>query len=188
MSKARVLACFAVALALPSCSANYVTGNDAPVYLILGAVNGGAPMKSDVNPPSADTVTIDLANRAKNPATPLTTIVPMAITIERYDVTFYRSDGHNTQGVDVPYSISGNVTATLDVAASGTVPLTIEVVRAQAKLEPPLRNLTKSDSTASVGGNGLVITAFAQITVYGHTIAGQAVSATGTVQIDFADY
>jgi hypothetical protein len=36
------------------------------------------------------------------------------------------------------------------------------------------------------GGEG-VLTCFAEVTLHGRTIAGQAVSATGYLQIDFAD-
>ena len=86
----------------------------------------------------------------------------------------------------MPYAISGNVTSIFDVKTSGVDPLRVEVVRAQAKLEPPLRNLR--GATANTLGGALVVTMFADITVYGKTISGIPVQSTGTLQIDFADY
>jgi hypothetical protein len=64
------------------------------------------------------------------------------------------------------------------------VDVPIEVVRAQAKLEPPLRNLR----TENFGGSALILTCFAEITVHGRTLAGEAVSGSGRLQIDFADW
>ena len=84
------------------------------------------------------------------------------------------------------FAISGNVTSIFDVKTSGVDPLRIEVVRAQAKLEPPLRNL--QGATSGTLGGALVVTMFADITVYGRTISGIPVSSTGSLQIDFADY
>jgi hypothetical protein len=105
----------------------------------------------------------------------------MAVQIERYEVRFYRSDGRAVEGVDVPYRISGNLLFTLDAESSGTSSLSIEAVRAQAKLEPPLANLKNA-------GQSQFLTCFAEITVSGRTIAGEAVQATGRIQVDFSDY
>jgi hypothetical protein len=97
-------------------------------------------------------------------------------------VKYRRSDGRGVEGQDVPYSISGNMTAAFDVKTSGTDPLLVEVVRVQAKLEPPLRNLV------SGSGGGIVVTMFADITLHGRTVSGQPVQAVGSLQIDFANF
>jgi hypothetical protein len=73
------------------------------------------------------------------------------------------------------------LTVTVDAATSGTVGIPIEVVRRQAKLEPPLIQL-------SPGGQALIVTMFAKITLYGETIAGQAVTASGSMQLDMANF
>ena len=73
-----------------------------------------------------------------------------------------------------------------DAGVSGTATYAIEVVRAQAKLEPPLRTL--QGATSGTLGGALVVTMFADITVHGRTISGIPVSSTGSLQIDFADY
>lgn len=177
------------ALALTACSAGYTTGNTASVLLIIAAINGGSPLQSDVFTDGSvlsNNVEIAIAVRFKNPNIETVPSIPNAVILERYSVKFVRSDGRGIEGVDVPYSFSGNITTAFDVKTSGTDPVAIEVVRAQAKLEPPLRNL-RGISPGSLGG-ALVVTMFAEITLHGRTISGQAVSATGRLQVDFADY
>ncbi len=172
------------AVAIAGCSANYSTANSSSVLLILAAINGGAPMKSDVLKEGSifnDQAEIAIAVRFKNPNIDTVPQIPSAVIIERYEVKYRRSDGKGVEGQDVPFAISGNVTAAYDVKNSGTDPLIIDVVRAQAKLEPPLRNLQN-------GGGAIIVTMFADITLHGRTISGQPVTGTGSLQIDFADW
>jgi len=174
------------ALTAVGCAPDYVTQDQSSVLFRVVTVNGGAPLVSDVSIGGtviADNVDVVLAVRAKNRQIP-TPQVPMAVFVERYEVRYYRSDGRNTEGLDVPFRVSGNVTTAIDVGEGGAdnVALAVEVVRAQAKLEPPLRNLT------SLGGSALIMTVFAEITIHGRTVSGDAVQDTGRLQIDFADY
>lgn len=172
------------------CTPDYVQGNKSPILFRIADINGGAPLDSDVLSGDAtqgffvveDEVPVTLAVRSKNQNFDNVPQIPMAVFVERYDVRYYRSDGRNTEGVDVPYRISGNVTTAVDAGtgSDANVTIPVEIVRRQAKLEPPLRNL--------VGGGGeIVITCFAEITIHGHTVAGEAVESTGRVQVDFAD-
>ena len=100
-----------------------------------------------------------------------------AITIDRYHVDYVRADGRNTPGVDVPYGFDGAVTATV----SGTSPTTFgfQLVRVVAKEETPLVQLKNSAS---------FITVIARVTFYGHDQAGNEVTATGSIQIDFGNF
>jgi hypothetical protein len=175
--------------AIGGCTSDYTTGNSSSILLIVAAINGGAPLASDVLTDGAvvaNTVEVAVAVRFKNPNVTIIPSIPSAVIIERYEVKYRRSDGRGVEGQDVPYAISGNITMAFDVKSSGTDPLIIEVVRAQAKLEPPLRNL-RGVSPGALGG-AFIVTMFADITVHGRTISGQPVSGTGTLQIDFADY
>jgi hypothetical protein len=98
------------------------------------------------------------------------------VRITRYQVSYRRSDGRGVEGVDVPYPISGNITVT--VAAGADAEFSVDLVRHQAKIVPPLSNIT-----------GLqVVTMQADVTLSGQTISGQAVQASGSVPITFADY
>lgn len=173
------------ALGLAGCTADYAKVGNAPVQLIIASVSPN-PMSSEVllgGGICPDFATLAVANRAKNPNVTVPQ-VPQAIIVNRYEVSYYRSDGRAQQGVDVPYSISGALTASFDAKTSGTDDVTIEVVRRQAKLEPPLIQLR----TDGDGGQALIVTMFAKITLYGQTIAGQNVTASANLQIDFADY
>jgi hypothetical protein len=169
-----------VAATFGGCAPDYATSNQTDVNLIVAAINGGAPLSSDVAPISPNIVDVDVAVRSKNPNVAIPQI-PLGVLIDQYSVRYFRSDGRNVEGVDVPFSITGALSSVEDVKNSGTTAIPIEVVRAQAKMEPPLVNLAG-------GGGAIVLTCFAEITLYGHSITGKQVSATGTMQIDFADF
>jgi hypothetical protein len=116
----------------------------------------------------------------KDPGTPSNPSSPTSanyITINRYRVIYRRADGRNTPGVDVPYPFDGGVTfTTLDIG-SGTFTL----VRASAKLEPPLLGLRGF-------GGAIFINTLADITFYGHDQTGADTSVTGTISVNFADW
>jgi hypothetical protein len=101
------------------------------------------------------------------------------ITVTRYRIDYARADGRNTPGVDVPWGWDGAFTVT--VRAEGTTEAAFTLVRIQAKREPPLSALRGCGGTCA-------ITTIATITFYGHDQTGRAVSVTGKVQVDFADW
>jgi len=101
-----------------------------------------------------------------------------SITVSRYHVDFKRSDGRNTPGVDVPYGFDGAATGT--IGADGSA-LTFVIVRAQAKLEAPLKALRN-------GGGAIVISTIAEVTFYGQDQNGNQVSVTGSISVNFADW
>jgi hypothetical protein len=99
------------------------------------------------------------------------------VTISRYHVDFIRADGHNIAGVDVPYGFDGAVTGT--VPESGTLTLSFELVRHTAKEESPL---------AQLASNPAIIHAIARITFYGQDLVGNAISVTGSMNVDFGNF
>jgi hypothetical protein len=111
-----------------------------------------------------------------NPATPTDYHL---VTITRYRVSYRRTDGRNVPGVDVPYAFEGAATVTLDT--TGPAVFALELVRVQAKQEPPLRNLRG-------GGGAVAISAIADVEFYGRDIAGHAISAGGALSVVFADW
>ena len=178
----RLGASAALALALAGCSADYVEGDRSSVLLVVDNINAGAPLLSDVNTGSEDepaitncVTTVGVSVRAKNPSLALTPVNDVRIT--RYQVSYRRSDGRGVEGVDVPYTISGNITVTVP-AGGGVASFTVDLVRHQAKLVPPLSNIRGAQN----------VTMFADVTLTGQTIAEQTVSGQGTVQITFADF
>jgi hypothetical protein len=194
----------AVMLGSASCGNVARTGR-SPSILVVDSLQGasgaapgtvGVPLESDVltlvkksvagEEVLVPTVFNDLGEmrvRAvlKNPGSQSAPSVPSvlnAITISQYHVAFVRSDGRNIPGVDVPYAFDGGVTATVGDSAS-VVP--IELVRSNAKQEAPLRALAG-------GGGRLIISAIAQVTLYGQDLAGNDVQATGSITVNFSDF
>jgi len=175
-------AALAVVVGMAGCSANYVENSQASVLLVIQAINGGAPILSDVR--SGDTnetivncdAEIDVTVLAKNASENAVPGPSEDVVISRYEVSYTRSDGRGAEGVDVPHRIVGPLTLALGPGDTGTFPVTI--VRHQAKLDPPLVNIDGST----------LITMAAKISLYGETISGEGVSASGSVQVTFADY
>jgi hypothetical protein len=172
-------------LALSGCGVpGYVKESNAPVIL---RITGFTPpiVDSDVIKTDGvfeDEVAVALAVRSTNPNVTVPQ-VPMAVFLERYEVRYRRSDGRNVEGVDVPYAISGPMAGVIDAQTSGSTAFQLEIVRRQAKFDPPLRNLRGSS-----GGGAIVLTVIADVTIYGRTTAGQLVTTSASVQIDFADF
>jgi hypothetical protein len=98
-----------------------------------------------------------------------------AITLTQYRVEYLRTDGHNIQGVDVPYTIDGPLAAT--VSGSSTVSFTL--VRHTAKQEAPLRTLRSGASP---------LTTIARITFWGADQTGRGVTVTGQMEITFSNF
>jgi hypothetical protein len=101
------------------------------------------------------------------------------ITVDRFRVVYFRTDGRNTPGVDVPFAFDGAFTVT--VGSQGVTEASFSLVRPQAKAEAPLLSLRG-------GGGASIISVIAEVTFYGHDQAGNKVSAVGRISIDFADF
>jgi hypothetical protein len=114
------------------------------------------------------------------PASAPTAASPLnAITLNRYRVQYVRSDGRNTQGVDVPYTFDG--AATITVPSAGTAVTTFDVVRHTAKLEAPLMALRGF-------GGAQMINTIAQVTFWGSDQAGNEVTVSGNISISFGNF
>lgn len=201
----RVALLSAVAVAFTSCGDVARTGR-SPVLLVISvmdAASGAEPelfegvLFSDVQtiversvggetirvPTTfSDTGRVTFRLTLKNPGAPTSPLGPTAlneVTVSRYRVTFRRSDGRNTPGVDVPHSFDGAFTVT--VPANGDVSGVFDIVRHSAKVEPPLRNLIG-------GGSGIFIYTIAEVTFWGHDQAGNEISATGNLTVNFGDW
>jgi hypothetical protein len=173
------------------CSSHVREGR-SPAYLIVDSVLAASgtdqtftnTLESDVmtkNAVYADsgqaTVTLALKDigPSANPASPTTNNF---VTLSRYHVQYRRSDGRNTEGVDVPFAFDGASTAAVTDQATT---FTFTLVRLQAKLEAPLVNLVGH------GGAG-VISTIADVTFYGTDQAGNDVQTTGSISVNFADW
>jgi len=187
---------------LAACTPEWAKQNAAPYVLEIAAISGGSgdgsAFLSDVGlPVTNDDVEVTVNIFRKNNNGTLGTSAVEHVYLERYDVRYFRSDGQNVEGVDVPFRISGplgNVRFhTPGPGGETEATVAITLVRHQAKLEPPLRNLQDFGATSPAGGPVLlpgagVITTIAEVTIHGRTVEGDAMEAKGSVQITFADF
>jgi hypothetical protein len=178
--KLRAVAGIVLGLVMVGCSADYVTDSQATVLLVVTSINSGSPIASDVRAGDNNNGIVNcqtqvaLTSILKNPQSPV--VDTEKVVLQRYDVSYVRSDGRAVEGVDVPYRFSAPMTATLGPTDELTV--AIDVVRQQAKLEPPLSSIT-----------GLqIVEMTANVTFYGETVSRQSVSASGAASIRFADW
>jgi len=100
-----------------------------------------------------------------------------AVTLTRYRVEYRRADGHNTPGVDVPFPIDSAVTTT--IPSEGSAAVAFELVRNSAKREAPLRQLL---------GGGQVLSMIADVTFYGRDQAGNDITTSGSLGVNFGDF
>lgn len=124
-----------------------------------------------------DTASATIAIQAKNPTIDITPV--NSVTITRYRVVFRRADGRNEPGKDVPYGFDGAAAITIPAGGSGTVGF--DLVRHQAKLEPPLLSLVR------LGGLGFINT-IAEVTFYGRDQNGNEMTATASLEVHFGDF
>lgn len=128
---------------------------------------------------AADAAKVTFTAETLNPEPVLGTSHYSDILVTHYVVTYHRSDGKNQEGIDVPYSFDGAMSARVLIDSNTEV--SFVVVRAVAKLEPPLINL------ATGRGEGELKTT-ARIDFYGEDTLGNKVQATGYLTVFFADY
>ena len=99
------------------------------------------------------------------------------VTVTRVHISYRRTDGRNQEGVDVPYGFDTG--STITVTSTTGVAIDFPLVRIQAKQEAPLMALRS---------NGQVISVIADVTFYGSDLVGNAMTATGSIAIDFANF
>jgi hypothetical protein len=165
-------------------------------YLIVGAIEAasgadpgqfGGTLNSDVltfvdEVPSifSDLGRVRLVLAMKDPGgvdSPTSPTPANFITVNRYNVRYFRADGRNTPGVDVPSGFDGAFTAT--VGGSEAV-VAFELVRHIAKEQAPLRALARNAE--------VVISTIAEVTFYGRDQTGREASASARILINFGDF
>jgi hypothetical protein len=119
---------------------------------------------------------IILKDPGSDPSSPAAPSELNWVTVTRYRVVYRRTDGRNTPGVDVPFPFDSAVTVTVtaDGGSAG-----FQLVRTSAKQEAPLRPLVNNPD---------IISTIADVTFYGRDQAGNDVSVTGSIGIDFGNF
>ena len=181
-----------LATVVTGCSGSVPEGR-SPAYLVIQSMEAASGAEDDKfsGELSSDVVTnntvfedlalatFSLALKDIGPAgAPTSPTTNNYITLNRYRVTYRRTDGRNTPGVDVPYAFEGAGTATVSTTDATLV---FVIVRHQAKGEAPLKDL--------VGGSlARTISTIADVTFYGRDQTGNDVSVTGSISVNFSDW
>ena len=111
-------------LALTGCTPDFAEENNSGVLIRIADITGisatgpdGDVLFSDVSDGFNDDAQVLVEIFRKNPtvggSTPLEDVV-----LDRYEVQYFRTDGRNTEGVDVPYRITGPLAGTLHTPAA----------------------------------------------------------------------
>jgi len=189
------------ALVAAGCTPDWARDNNSPLVMRIASVSAesadgqtGAILHSDlccpiVNDPA--TLTVELFR--KNVSLTSTPIEDVLLT--RYEVVYQRTDGHNIEGIDVPFRITGPLQTRIHAPSTTgetAADVVIDVVRHQAKVEAPIANLRDNANPQLVAGplsgGDVFLTVIAHITIYGETTNGRSLTATADLQITFADY
>ena len=198
----------AVAVAGIGCTPEWARENETGIIMEVAGIEGvrggtqgggGTPagiLFSDASARINDDAVLTVAVFRKNPT--VGTVSPLeGIRLESYQVRYFRSDGRNVEGQDVPYRITGSLGSLRFHTPTDTGEVEIEapinVVRHTAKREPPLINLVFSDLAPVTRGPFLtgegIITTSAEITIYAKQITtGEPLQASGRFQVVFADF
>ena len=190
----KILAVFPVILLLLSCNP-IENESDSASILILKSMTGTDLEGNEVNylqsdvlfvdpTTSVETITADEAKASLGVTLldPVSAYGPSSfngITVDRYVVTYMRADGKNVEGVDVPYSFEGALSAFIEVDSS--VDISFVIVRAISKAEPPLIDLIDGRAEGVLNVN-------AKVDFYGHDLTNRNVKATGYISIFFTNY
>jgi hypothetical protein len=188
----------AMSAAMAGCGGEFVRDSRSPVRLVVNSVEW-----NDQNTVLADVITLRRTPAPCTATSPCPTVVndmavvnlslllrdPGAVaspsspsglnqvTVNRYRVQYRRADGHNVPGVDVPYDFDSAFTVT--VPATGNAEAAFEIVRHSAKEEAPLAALRFNDD---------IISTIAEVTFYGRDQAGNEVSASASIGINFGNF
>lgn len=140
-------------------------------------------LQSDVltsaNSVTADTAIVTLKAQMLNPDPINGSSQYNSVIVTHYVVSYFRSDGKNIEGVDIPYSFEGYLSTLIEI--DSTEELSFVLVREVAKLEHPLINLHEGRADG-------VLQLRARVDFYGHDMANKTVSTTGYLSIYFANY
>jgi len=192
------LGAVAMSAAMAGCGGEFVRDSQSPVRLVVNSLQwndqntaisdvirlvrtpapctAASPCPTVVNDMATAEFRIILRDPG-NTASPNSPSLVNQVTINRYRVQYRRTDGHNVPGVDVPYDFDSAFTLT--VPATGTAEGAFQLVRHSAKEEAPLAALRFSDD---------IISAIAEVTFYGRDQAGNEISASANIGVDFGDF
>ncbi len=137
-----------------------------------------------------DTVSVTFSAFLKGPVTTnlqVTSPELQNINLERYEVTFTRTDGGTAVPPGFTRGIAGTVRLTvLGAGAPNQLTLGVVLVPSTIKAQPPISFLISPGQEPAT--NFVNIQVDARIQFFGRTITGDPVTAVGTIGINFANF
>ena len=204
MKSLKLLGIVGLAVSMAGCVPDWARENETGILMEVAGITGtpgsdaldeGDVLFSDISQIINDDAVVVVNVYRKN--INVTATGPLEhVRLESYQIRYFRTDGHSIEGVDVPHRITGAFSSQRFHTPTGAdeieIEATINAVRHQAKLEPPLINLAgifpNPTGSISIPGQG-IITTVAEITVYARQVTtGEALSASGRFQVTFADF
>lgn len=202
---AKLPALLGIVAVLSGCGGQYMRDGRSPVRLVIASLQGASGATPNEMSPVAHSDVITLITTGGSctpnnpcpttfgdpgqvelrvqlrdigsPTSPATPSSLNSVTMSRYHVEYRRADGHNVQGVDVPFAFDG--AATFTVPSDGSITAGFTLVRNVAKDEAPLAALATGET---------LITTIAYVTFYGRDLAGNDVSVTGLIEVTFGNF
>lgn len=102
------------------------------------------------------------------------------ILVYQVDISYWRSDGNNVEGVDIPYAFSQPITQVVKIGATQAINFTL--VRHTAKMEPPLIELQDLSKNK-------ILRLFARVTLRSRDLGGHELApVSGDITIFFSNY
>jgi len=149
---------------------------DSDVITYVKKTIGGVEVRVPTIFSDSATATIAVESKDNSVTAPSPTSIS-EVTFTRYRVEFFRTDGRNQPGVDVPYSYDSAVTVT---ASPGTpASAGFELIRHTAKTEAPL---------VALANNLQFISTICRVTFYGKDHAGNDVTASAQLGVTFGNF
>lgn len=180
-----------LALVAAGCTASEsLRDTSAPVVLVAGNVVELSDPFGDVLSASgsipADNISVEFTARLKN-GEDITQPALQDVIIDRYEVTFRRTDG----GDSVPAGFQRAMNALVRLTPHGqpaenVTVVELAIVPSTLKSQPPIAHLIDPGFEPDTGFVNIQVTA--EVRFFGETVAGEPISTRIAVGIDFADF
>jgi hypothetical protein len=185
--KAKILVLLIAALAMASCNALENESTSASMLQVVSMTGtdltgkeGSTTVFSDVSTAGSiinDNGVAEVKALTIDPNLPATSVTPyLDILVDQIDVEFRRTDGRNTEGVDVPYSFTQPMSQLVGIDKTVKIPFVL--IRHVAKEEAPLLALRE------VPSREFVLQLVAIVTIHGKDLGGHRVTpVTGYISV-----
>jgi hypothetical protein len=176
------------ALLMPGCNERF-DDSASPLWFTVTSITPSSTPFGDVYDSSTnsfhpDTVDVGLEAHFADQNEPPSGSAYTTIQVDRYRVSFSRTDG----GVEVPAGFEQSLSVQVEAEGAEVLISGLVILRADQKLQPPLVYLTPLSYGFEPSTGYTTIACNCLVEFFGHTLDGEQVYAAGGVGINFADY